>query len=180
MTRHVIIGGGPAAINAIETIREFDGGASSITLVCDVHSHMRGYVVVSPTPWIQVCSSQGRFRLENVPDGRYRLNVWHEMGEPLRAEIAIEGGQAIVLPELVLAGPLACAVGLGASAQEIEPAERDRLRSQLTSRGLDAKAIYAALDLLRPEVVISGCQTGADTIALNWASERGVETAAPG
>ena len=41
----------------------------------------------------------------------------------------------------------------------------------------DAKAIYAALDLLRPEVVISGCQTGADTIALNWASERGVETA---
>ena len=41
----------------------------------------------------------------------------------------------------------------------------------------DAKAIYAALDLLRPEVVIAGCQTGADTIALNWASERGVETA---
>jgi predicted Rossmann-fold nucleotide-binding protein len=41
----------------------------------------------------------------------------------------------------------------------------------------DARAIYAALDLLRPEVVISGCQTGADTIALNWASERGVETA---
>ena len=44
-------------------------------------------------------------------------------------------------------------------------------------RYTDAKAIYAALDLLRPEVVISGCQTGADTIALNWASERGVETA---
>ncbi|MGC2688682.1 MAG: SLOG family protein [Pseudolabrys sp.] len=41
----------------------------------------------------------------------------------------------------------------------------------------DAEAIYAALDLLRPEVVISGCQTGADTIALNWASERRVETA---
>src|SRR5262249_62369123 len=31
----------------------------------------------------------------------------------------------------------------------------------------DARAIYAAIDLLRPEVVISGCQTGADTIALN-------------
>src|SRR5262249_150522 len=41
----------------------------------------------------------------------------------------------------------------------------------------DARGIYAALGLLRTEVAISGCQTGADTIALNWASERGVETA---
>jgi len=38
---HVIIGGGPAAINAIETIREFDGGRSIITLVCDEPAHSR-------------------------------------------------------------------------------------------------------------------------------------------
>ena len=74
-------------------------------LACDVHLHMRGYVVVSPTPWFQVCSREGRFRLEDVPDGRYVLNVWHEMGEPLRKEIDVEGGKAIELPELVLAGP---------------------------------------------------------------------------
>src|SRR5579884_3902138 len=41
MTRHLIIGGGPAAINAIETIREIDGGASSITLVCDEPAYSR-------------------------------------------------------------------------------------------------------------------------------------------
>ena len=78
-----------------------------MVLACDVHLHMRGYVVVSPTPWVQVCSSQGRFRLEDVPDGHYVLNVWHEMGEPLRKEIAVAGGKALVLPELVLAGPSA-------------------------------------------------------------------------
>ena len=38
---HVIIGGGPAATNAIETIREFDGGQSTITLVCDEPAHSR-------------------------------------------------------------------------------------------------------------------------------------------
>jgi NAD(P)H-nitrite reductase large subunit len=38
---HVIIGGGPAATNAIETIREFDGGASTITLVSDEPAHSR-------------------------------------------------------------------------------------------------------------------------------------------
>jgi NAD(P)H-nitrite reductase large subunit len=38
---HVIIGGGPAATNAVETIREFDGGRSTITLVCDEPAHSR-------------------------------------------------------------------------------------------------------------------------------------------
>ena len=78
-----------------------------MVLACDVHLHMRGYVVVSPTPWVQVCSREGRFRLEDVPDGRYVLNVWHEMGEPLRQEIVVAGGKAVELPELVLAGPSA-------------------------------------------------------------------------
>ncbi len=38
---HVIIGGGPAATNAIETIRQFDGGRSTITLLCDEPAHSR-------------------------------------------------------------------------------------------------------------------------------------------
>ena len=38
---HVIIGGGPAATNAIETIREFDGGQSTLTLLCDEPAHSR-------------------------------------------------------------------------------------------------------------------------------------------
>ena len=39
-THHVIIGGGPAATNAIETIRQFDGTAK-ITLICDEPAHAR-------------------------------------------------------------------------------------------------------------------------------------------
>ena len=38
---NVIIGGGPVATNAIETIRHFDGGTSSITLVSDEPAHSR-------------------------------------------------------------------------------------------------------------------------------------------
>lgn len=41
MTHHVIIGGGPAATNAIETIRQFDSGQSSITLIGDEPAHSR-------------------------------------------------------------------------------------------------------------------------------------------
>jgi high-affinity iron transporter len=95
--------------------------AGVMILACDVHSHMRGYVVVSPTPWVQVCSRQGRFRLENVPDGRYVLNVWHEMGKPLRKEIVVAGGQSLELPELVLDGPLAPVQVAGSATAPVRP-----------------------------------------------------------
>jgi len=71
-------------------------------LACDIHMHMRGYVVVSPSPWVQVCDRQGRFRLGDVPDGRYILSGWHEMGDPVRTEITVAGPRPVELPELVL------------------------------------------------------------------------------
>ena len=40
-THHAIIGGGPAATNAIETIRQFDGGQGKITLISDEPAHAR-------------------------------------------------------------------------------------------------------------------------------------------
>src|SRR5262245_58624562 len=35
-----------------------------IRLACDIHVHMRGFVVVSPTPWFSVCGRDGRFRMD--------------------------------------------------------------------------------------------------------------------
>lgn len=87
-----------------------------MVLACDVHLHMRGYVVISPTPWVQVCSSQGRFRLEGVPDGRYVLHVWQEMGEPLTKDLVVSGGKAVDLPDLVLTGPKVTATVAGTTA----------------------------------------------------------------
>lgn len=40
-TENVIIGGGPVATNAAETIRQFDNGASNITLLSDEPAHSR-------------------------------------------------------------------------------------------------------------------------------------------
>lgn len=40
-TRQIIIGGGPVATNAIESIRQFDKGESQITLICDEPAHSR-------------------------------------------------------------------------------------------------------------------------------------------
>lgn len=71
-------------------------------LTCDVHIHMRGYVIVSPTPWFAVCTPAGNYRLDGVPDGRYTLVAWHEMGDPERRDISIDGGKPVEPPPIVL------------------------------------------------------------------------------
>jgi high-affinity iron transporter len=93
--------------------REFTPKAPGvIRLACDIHSHMRGYIVVSASPWVRVCSAKGRFRIDDVPDGRYTLTVWHEMGDPLKKEVEVSGGRSLDLGDLtVTARPLRLAPG---------------------------------------------------------------------
>jgi len=83
-------------------------------LACDIHPHMRGFVVVSPTRWVQVCNRDGRFWIDGVPDGHYVVRVWHEMGEPLKRAIEVVDGKPLELADLVLSGPAESSKGLGA------------------------------------------------------------------
>ena len=86
------------------------------TLLCDVHSHMRGYLIVADTPWVRVCSREGRFRFDDVPAGRYVLKIWHEMGEPVRAEVNVAGGDPVDLGTLALTVPAVLTGRSGAAA----------------------------------------------------------------
>jgi plastocyanin len=45
---------------------------------CDLHSWMRGWVVVAEHPFYAVTNEQGEFVFENVPPGKYTLQVWQE------------------------------------------------------------------------------------------------------
>ena len=75
-----------------------------IRLACDIHSHMRGFVVVTASPWAKACKGGGSFHFADVPDGRYILNAWHEMGEPLAREVEVKGGQPLDLGTITLKG----------------------------------------------------------------------------
>jgi plastocyanin len=45
---------------------------------CNIHSSMSAVIAVLPTPWFAVSALNGRLTLSNVPDGEYRLRIWHE------------------------------------------------------------------------------------------------------
>lgn len=50
--------------------------AGPVRLFCEIHSHMRGLVLVLETPYFTTTSSSGEFRLTGLPAGEYELVAW--------------------------------------------------------------------------------------------------------
>jgi plastocyanin len=53
------------------------GQEGAYVILCHVHPEMVGYVVVIASPYRAVTDDHGRFRLDGVAPGTYRLRTWH-------------------------------------------------------------------------------------------------------
>ena len=66
--------------------------AGIVPLVCNVHPDMMGYLVVSPTPYFAQTDESGNYKIEDVPDGSYKLVVWHEGAKNQSQPVTVAGG----------------------------------------------------------------------------------------
>lgn len=48
-----------------------------VTLGCNIHDWMLGYIVVLDTPYFAKSAVDGRLQLSGIPAGDYRLQLWH-------------------------------------------------------------------------------------------------------
>jgi len=48
-----------------------------VTIGCNIHDWMLGYIYVAETPYLARTGADGRARLEGLPPGRYLVRVWH-------------------------------------------------------------------------------------------------------
>ena len=53
-----------------------------VTLGCNIHDNMIGYIVVTAAPFYGRSDARGEWQARELPAGRYRVRVWH----PLLAE----------------------------------------------------------------------------------------------
>jgi len=68
-----------------------------IRVQCDVHSWMKGWIVVSDSPHVAVTDAAGSFSMEGVPAGTYQLTAWHgTLGEQTQEVTVREGEDAQV------------------------------------------------------------------------------------
>jgi len=50
-----------------------------VTLGCNIHDNMVAYVIVTGAPFFGRTDAQGKWLAAEVPDGRYRVRVWHPL-----------------------------------------------------------------------------------------------------
>ncbi len=64
-----------------------------IHLLCNIHTSMQGWVYVVDSPWFAQADASGRFTVKNVPDGAYKVEVWHEWStKPVFKEFKVAAG----------------------------------------------------------------------------------------
>jgi hypothetical protein len=63
-----------------------------IKVTCDVHSWMLGWVAVMPGP-AAVTDNNGVAKIENVPAGKQKIEVWHETLGKQEKEVDVKAGQ---------------------------------------------------------------------------------------
>jgi plastocyanin len=64
-----------------------------IKITCDVHSWMLGWVAVMPHPYFGVTDGNGVTKIENVPAGKHKIEVWHETLGKQDKEVDVKAGQ---------------------------------------------------------------------------------------
>jgi hypothetical protein len=64
-----------------------------IKVQCDAHSWMLGWIVVAESP-TAVTAENGSFKLENVPAGKHKVEVYHPgLGSRQAKEVEVKAGQ---------------------------------------------------------------------------------------
>jgi len=63
---------------------------------CDVHPWMNSYVAVMSHPYFAVTGTDGTFKIDNVPDGSYEIEAWHEKLPAMTGTATVSGGTATV------------------------------------------------------------------------------------
>lgn len=67
---------------------------SVIQVFCHIHADMNGYILVLQNPYFVQPDSQGRFVIDGVPPGTYRLVAWHERIRPNGRSVQVTAGTA--------------------------------------------------------------------------------------
>ncbi|HEX3175133.1 MAG TPA: hypothetical protein VHZ49_00555 [Methylomirabilota bacterium] len=64
-----------------------------VKITCDVHSWMLGWVAVMPHPFFGVTDGNGVAKIENVPAGKQKIEVWHEVLGKQEKDVDVKAGQ---------------------------------------------------------------------------------------
>jgi len=71
------------------------GVSGVIRVFCDIHEHMEAYILSLDTPYFTRVEANGRYQLDGLPDGKYRIELFHPEYPAYEGEIQLLSGQAL-------------------------------------------------------------------------------------
>lgn len=67
--------------------------AGVIDLTCDIHTHMSARILSFETPYFSRINADGTYEIKELPDGKYRLEIYHPNCEGKVDEVELVGGK---------------------------------------------------------------------------------------
>jgi len=69
--------------------------AGIVRLYCEIHSHMRGIILVLDSPHFVTTSESGRYKLGGLPAGNFTLKAWLDEKTTLEQPVTLRAGQTL-------------------------------------------------------------------------------------
>jgi hypothetical protein len=63
--------------------------AGVVQVYCHIHANMYAAIVVTDSPWYAKPGGDGSFSFSNVPQGNYRLTVWHKIAGYRKVDVVV-------------------------------------------------------------------------------------------
>jgi len=63
-----------------------------VTVKCDAHEWMLGYIYVAKHPYSTVSAADGSFAIKDVPPGSYKVKIWHEELGEVSMDVTVAAG----------------------------------------------------------------------------------------
>ena len=73
--------------------RVFSNPGGVVRFKCDVHPWMNGYVGFDTHPFHAVTDASGKFTIDKVPPGTYKVEAWHERLGTRSADVTVTDGK---------------------------------------------------------------------------------------
>jgi hypothetical protein len=69
-----------------------------MSVKCDSHPWMLGYVFLSNHPYAVVTNKKGEFSITDIPAGSYKVKAWHEgFGDIELGEVTVDAGKTVMV-----------------------------------------------------------------------------------
>jgi hypothetical protein len=66
-----------------------------VKLYCEIHQHMRGFILVLDTPYFTRTETNGDYVLKDLPAGKYTLKAWVDEKHTYEKRVELERGQML-------------------------------------------------------------------------------------